>query len=39
MNKKTFLKRAGKIVKGMGKDLHKSPLGRAARGKHTKGFY
>ena len=38
MKKKSILKRAGKIVRGMGKDLHKSPLGRAARGKRTKGF-
>jgi len=38
MAKKSLLKKAGKIVKRMGKDLSKSPLARATRGKHTKGF-
>ena len=32
------MRRASKVVKGMGKDLNRSPLGRAARGKRTKGF-
>lgn len=36
MNK--VLRKAKKVVKGMGKGFSKSPLARAARGKHTKGF-
>lgn len=36
--KKSILKKAKKMVRGMGKDLHKSPLARATVGKHTKGF-
>ena len=39
MKTKKILKTAGKLVKQMGKDMQKSPLGRAARGKRTKGFY
>lgn len=36
--KKSLLQKAGKLVKGMGKDLYNSPLGRASRGRHTKGY-
>jgi len=36
--KSPLLKKAKRIVKNMGKDLYSSPLGRASRGKHTKGF-
>ena len=38
MNKKTLYKKARKAVNRMGKDLSKSPLARAGRGKHTRGF-
>jgi len=36
--KHPLLKKAKRLVKNMGKDLYSSPLGRAARGKHTKGY-
>ena len=39
MKTKSIIKTAGKLVKRMGKDLGKSPVGRAARGKRTRGFY
>lgn len=35
---KSITKKATKVVKKMGFDLSSSPLGRAARGKHTRGF-
>jgi len=38
MRKKGLLKKARKAVRGMGKDLSRSPLARAARNKHTRGF-
>lgn len=38
MKKKSLLKRLGKSVKRLGKDFSQTPLARAARGKHTKGF-
>lgn len=36
--KKSLWNKAKKMVGNMGKDLYKSPLGRASRGKHTKGY-
>jgi len=36
--KSGLMNKAKKIVKGMGKDLYSSPLGRASRGQHTKGY-
>jgi hypothetical protein len=36
--KKSFLKKVGRQVKRLGKDFSKTPLARAARGKHTKGY-
>jgi len=38
VKKKAFLKRARRFLKNEGKAFSKSPLVRAARGKHTKGF-
>jgi len=38
MKRKSIMKKVFKTVRGMGKDLNRSPLGRAARGKCTKGF-
>lgn len=38
MARKSFLKKAGKSVKRLGKAFSKTPLARAARNKHTKGF-
>lgn len=38
MKKKGFLRKAKKAVNRMGKDFSKTPLARAARGRHTKGF-
>lgn len=38
VSKKKVMKKAKKAVARMGKDFSKSPLARAARGKHTKGF-
>ncbi|MHA2069466.1 MAG: hypothetical protein ACXABY_34320 [Candidatus Thorarchaeota archaeon] len=35
---KKWRKSAKKIVKSLGSGLNNSPLGRAARGKHTKGY-
>jgi hypothetical protein len=39
MVKKNILKKAEKLVKRLGKDLNKSPIGRASQGKHTKGYF
>ena len=36
---KGIVKKAAKIVKMMGKDLNKSPVGRAARGKRARGYW
>jgi len=36
--RKTFLKKVSKVARNMGGDLGRTPLGRAARGKHTKGY-
>jgi len=36
--KRSLWGKAKRVVKGMGKDLYKSPLGRASRGQHTRGF-
>jgi hypothetical protein len=33
MKTKGFMKKAGRLAKKMGKELHNSPLGRAASGK------
>lgn len=38
MKKKGLLRKARKVVNKMGSDFRKSPLARASRGKHTKGF-
>lgn len=38
MKTKRIVKKVYKFAKSMGGDLGKSPLGRAARGKHTRGF-
>jgi len=37
--KKSLLKRAERVVRKMGRDLGRSPLGRAARGKRTRGYF
>jgi len=37
--KKTLWSRAKKTVRTMGKDLRRSPLGRASRGKKTRGYW
>lgn len=39
MKTKKIIKTAGKLVKRMGKDLNKSPVGRASRGKRTRGYW
>lgn len=36
--KKTMWGKVKKGFKGMGRDFSQSPLARASRGKHTKGF-
>jgi hypothetical protein len=38
MAKKSILKKAEKVVRRLGSDIRKSPLARAARGKHTRGY-
>lgn len=38
INKRKIMKTAKKVVKQMGTDLNKSPLGRATKGKRTRGF-
>ncbi len=37
--KKQAFRAAKKIVQQLGKDLHSSPASRAARGKHTAGYF
>lgn len=37
--KNTIMKKATKIVKQLGKDLNRSPVGRASRGKRTRGYF
>jgi len=39
MKRKSLLKKAGKTVRRLGKDFSKTPLARASRGKHTKGYF
>ncbi len=36
--KKSLLKKIGKYTRQMGKGFSNSPVARAARGKHTKGY-
>ena len=38
MKKERTFKKARKAIKRLGGDLRASPLGRASRNKHTKGF-
>jgi len=38
MKKKSFLGKAAKQVKKMGRSFSNTPLARAARGKHTRGY-
>ncbi len=38
VTKRKILRAAKRTVRQLGKDFGKSPLARAARGKHTKGF-
>ena len=38
MKKKSYLSRVSKQVKKMGKSFSQTPLARAARGRHTKGY-
>lgn len=38
MKKKSLWRKAKKGVKKLGNDFSKTPLARAARGKHTEGF-
>jgi len=39
MKTKKIIRTASKVVKRLGRDLNRSPVGRASRGKRTKGFY
>lgn len=39
MSKSKLIKKATSMVKQMGKELGKSPLGRASRGKKTRGYF
>lgn len=39
ISKKKIMKSAKKVVGSFGKDLRNSPLGRASRGKRTRGFF
>lgn len=36
--RKSLVKKAGKLARRMGSDLRGSPLGRASRGQKTRGF-
>lgn len=36
--KKGFIGKAKRFIKNQGNSLSQTPLGRAARGKHTRGF-
>lgn len=38
VGRKKIMSKAKRAVKRIGKDFGKSPLARAARGKHTRGF-
>lgn len=38
MKKKSLLNKGKKALRKMGKDFRQSPLARASRGKHTRGF-
>jgi len=38
VKRKGLLGKAKRVARQMGKDLNKSPLGRAVKGKRTRGF-